>query len=86
MLSENAVKLVSGARCPSSFRCNVGLGYLQGYNPSDFQSHAHSSFDADMASLGIKDIVPELLEELERKRQGRKQVFSTEAIKKVVVL
>jgi hypothetical protein len=38
-----------------------------------------------MASLGIKDIVPELLEELERKCQGRKQVFSTEAIKKVVV-
>ncbi len=63
----------------------MGLGYLQGYNPSDFQRLAHSSFDADMASLGIKDIVPELLEELERKCQGRKQVFSTEAIKKVVV-
>jgi hypothetical protein len=38
-----------------------------------------------MASLGIRDIVPELLEELERKRPGRKQVFSTEMIEKVLV-
>jgi hypothetical protein len=50
----------------------MGLGYLQGYNPSDFQRLAHSSFDADMASLGIRDIAPGLLEELKRKRPGRK--------------
>jgi hypothetical protein len=55
-----------------------GLGYLHG--STTLQSLAHSSFDADMASLGIGDIAPELLEELERKRPGQKQVLSTEAM------
>jgi hypothetical protein len=39
-----------------------------------------------LASIEIRDIAPELLEELERKRPGRKQVFSTEAMEWVVGL
>jgi hypothetical protein len=47
------------------------------------QSLAYSSFDADMVSLGIGDIAPELFEVLKRKHPGRKQVFSTEAMVRV---
>jgi hypothetical protein len=43
-------------------------------------SLAHSSFDADMASLEIRDIAPELLKELKRKHIGKKQLFNTEAM------
>jgi hypothetical protein len=37
------------------------------YMATTLQSLAHSSFDADMASLGIGGIAPELLRGLERK-------------------
>ncbi len=56
---------------------------LATYTATTLQSLAHSSFDADMASLRIRDIAPELLEELERKHPGRKQFTSTEAIEKL---
>ncbi len=55
------------------------------YMATTLQSLAHFSFDADMASLGVRDIAPELLEELERKHPGRKQVFSMEAMEKAAV-
>ncbi len=47
------------------------------------QSLSHSSFDADMASLGIGDIAPELLEELERRCRAKQQMFSMEAMERV---
>jgi hypothetical protein len=37
------------------------------YTAMTLQSLSHSTFDADMASLGIGDIAPELLEELEKR-------------------
>jgi hypothetical protein len=59
---------------------------LATYTAKTLQSLAHSSFNADMTSLGTGEIAPELLEELERKRPGRKQVFSTEVMEKVAAL
>ncbi len=53
------------------------------YTATTLQSLSHSSFNANMVSLGIRDIAPELLEELEEKCGGGKQMFSTEAMERV---
>jgi hypothetical protein len=50
------------------------------YTATTLQSLSHSSFDANMASPRIRDIVPELLEELKRRHGAKKQIFSMEAM------